>query len=87
MSLDNLTCFDLGDEDFEVTDESLQRRAKWKRWSKEYLLDLRDTHHRRNASKTSTPQKIGDIVHDEDDAIGFWKFGLEAADWSRWSGA
>ena len=80
---DNLTCFDLGDE--EVTDESLQRRAKhlnrvlnhfWKRWSKEYLLELRDTHRRWHASKTSTPLKIGDIVvvHDEDNSRGFWKF-------------
>ena len=84
---DNLTCFDLGDEDFEVTDESLQRRAKhlnrvlnhfWKRWSKEYLLELRDTHRRRHASKTSTPLKIGDIVvvHDEDHPRGFRKFAM-----------
>jgi hypothetical protein len=50
---DNLTYFEPEDENFEVTDESLQRRAKhlnsvlnhfWKRWSKEYLLELRDAH-------------------------------------------
>ena len=47
---DNLTCLTPEDEDFEVTGELLRRRAKhlnsvlnhfWKRWSKEYLLELR----------------------------------------------
>lgn len=50
---DNLTYLEFDDEDFEVTDVSLQRRAKhlnsvlnhfWKRWRKEYLLELRNTH-------------------------------------------
>ena len=49
---DNLTYF-AENEDFQVTSESLNRRAKhlncvlnhfWKRWSKEYLLELRDAH-------------------------------------------
>ena len=81
---DNLTCFDIDDEDYEVSNESLQKRAKhlnrvlnhfWKRWSKEYLLDLRDTHRLRHASKTSTPVMVGNIVvvHDENQPRGFWK--------------
>ena len=51
---DHFTYFEPeGDEDFELTTESLQKRAKhlngvlnhfWKRWSREYLLELRDTH-------------------------------------------
>ena len=81
---DNLTYFAPEDENFEVTDESLQRRAKhlnsvlnhfWKRWSKEYLLELRDAYRQRNVGGTSTPVKIGDIVlvHDQDQPRGFWK--------------
>ena len=50
---DNFTYFAPEDEDLEVTNELLQRRAKhlnsvfnhfWKWWSKEYLLELRDIH-------------------------------------------
>jgi hypothetical protein len=81
---DNLTYFEPEDENFEVTDESLQRRAKhlnsvlnhfWKRWSKEYLLELRDAHRQTNVGGTPTPVKIGDIVliHDQDHPRGFWK--------------
>jgi hypothetical protein len=81
---DNLTCFDIEDEDFEVTDESLQRRAKhlnrvlnhfWKRWSKEYLLELRDSHRQKQASGNSASVRVGDVVvvHDQDNPRGFWK--------------
>ena len=81
---DNLTYFAPEDETFEVTDESLQRRAKhlnsvlnhfWKRWSKEYLLDLRDAHRQQKIGGTSAPVQIGDIVlvHDQDHPRGFWK--------------
>ena len=50
---DNLSYLELDDADFEVTDVSVQRRARhlnsvlnhfWKRWSKEYLLELREAH-------------------------------------------
>ena len=46
---DNLSYLELDDANFEVTDVSVQRRARhlnsvlnyfWKRWSKEYLLEL-----------------------------------------------
>ena len=84
---DNLTYFAHNDENFEVTDDSLQRRAKhlnsvlnhfWQRWSKEYLLELRDTHRQRSTGGMSAPVKIGDIilVHDQDQQLGggCWEF-------------
>ena len=49
------------DEDFELATDAFQRRAKhlnsvlnhfWRRWSREYLLDLRHTHRQRNAEKS-----------------------------------
>ena len=82
---DNLTHFEEeSDGDFEVTDETLQRRAKhlssvlnhfWKRWSKEYLLELRDAHRQKYSASSSPPPRVGDIVlvHDPDHPRGFWK--------------
>ena len=81
---DNLTYLAPEDEDFEVTGESIQRRAKhlnsvlnhfWKRWSKEYLLELRETHRQRSVRGTSAPVKPGDVVlvHNQDHPRGFWK--------------
>ena len=72
------------DEDFELTRESAQRRVKhlnniinhfWKRWSREYLLELRDAHRRRNPRKTDRALVVGDIVvvHDQDLPRGCWK--------------
>ena len=66
-----------GDEEFQITDETLQRRAKhlssvlnhfWKRWSKEYLLELRDAHRQKYSTSTSTNIRVGDValVHDQD---------------------
>ena len=74
---DNLTYF-VEDEDFQVTGESLNRSVLnhfWKRWSKEYLLELRDRHRQRHVHGTSTPVMPGDIVlvHDQDHPRGFWK--------------
>ena len=73
-----------GDDEFEITDETLQRRAKhlssvlnhfWKRWSKEYLLELRDAHRQKRSTSTSTNIRVGDVVlvHDQDHPRGFWK--------------
>ena len=82
---DNLICYEeAGDEEFEVTSKVLQRRAKhlsnvlnhfWRRWSKEYLLELRDTHRQKYSTSTSTTVKVGDVVlvHDQDHPRGFWK--------------
>ena len=81
---DNLTCLTPEDEDFEVTGELLRRRAKhlnsvlnhfWKRWSREYLLELREAHQQRYVHGSSTPVKPGDmvLVHDPDHPRGFWR--------------
>ena len=82
---DNLAhCEEEGDEEFEVTNEVLRRRAKhlsnvlnhfWRRWSKEYLLDLRDTHRQKRSTNTAAVVKVGDVVlvHDQDHPRGFWK--------------
>ena len=72
------------DEDFELTTESLQRRAKylnsvlnhfWRRWSREYLLELRDTHRQRSTENSQKSIETGDMVliHDQDHPRGFWK--------------
>ena len=66
-----------GDEEFEITDEALQRRAKhlsvvlyhfWKQWSKESLLELRDAHRQKRTTSTSANIRVGDVVlvHDQD---------------------
>ena len=78
---DNLVHYEeAGDEEFEVTSEVLQRRAEhlsnvlnhfW-RWSKDYLLELRDAHRQ---TSTLTTVKVGDVVlvHNQDHPRGFWK--------------
>ena len=82
---DHLTYLELEDDgDFELSTESLQRRAKhlssilnhfWKRWSREYLLELRDAHRQRGPKKSDKLIAVGDIVliHNEDNPRGFWK--------------
>ena len=81
---DNLTSCDVEDEEFEISTDSLQKRVRylntvlnqfWRRWSKEYLLELRDAHRQRPGTQTTTPVKIGDIVvvHEENCPRGFWK--------------
>jgi hypothetical protein len=81
---DNLTYF-AEDEDFQLTSESLNRRAKdlngvlnhfWKRWSKEYLLELRDAHRQQHVHGTSTPVNPGDIV--------LVKIKITLEDFGRW---
>ena len=80
---DNLSYLEL-DDDFEVTGVSAQRRVKhlnsvlnhfWRRWSKEYLLELRESHRRQHPSKGPSPISVGDmvVVHDHDHPRGFWK--------------
>ena len=59
---DNLMYLAPEDKDFEVTGESLQKRARhlnsvlnhfWNRWSKEYLLELREAHRQRTRTGSS----------------------------------
>ena len=83
---DHLTYFEPeNDEDFELTTESLQRRAKhlnsvlnhfWRRWSREYLLELRDTHYQRNTEKSQKSMEAGDLVlvHNQDHPRGFGRW-------------
>ena len=48
----------------------------WRRWSKEYLIELRDAH--RNQKADSTLAKPGEVVviHDEGCPRGFWKLAV-----------
>ena len=81
---DNLTYSTPEDEDFEVTSEPFQKRAKhsnnilnhfWKWWTKEYLLEVRESHHQWRAIGSTTTMAPGDIVlvHEQDVPRGFWK--------------
>ena len=80
---DDLTYLEDDDPDFEISTESLQARVRylnsvlnhfWRRWSREYLLELREFH-RRQASKDRPPIKVGDVVllEDQDKPRGFWR--------------
>ena len=81
---DNLFQFEHDDADFEVTDETLQKRAMhlncvlhhfWRRWSKEYLLELRDSHRQKRSARTEPTASVGDIVlvHTTHGASGRWQ--------------
>ncbi len=49
----------------------------WKRWNKEYLLDLRNSHRQMPTKGVAKTISVGDIVlvHDADHPRGFWKLG------------
>ena len=81
---DDLSYCEDGDENFETTTEPLQRSVKhlntvinhfWRRWSKEYLLELRESHRCRLTNKEAPSVKTGDVVliHDEDKPRGLWR--------------
>lgn len=81
---DDLSYYEDGDENFEITAEPLQRRVKylnsvinhfWRRWSKEYLLELRDSHRHQASNKEAPLIKTGDVVliHDSNKPRGFWR--------------
>ena len=83
---DDLSYIDDNDEEFTVSDDTLQKRAKylnnvinhfWNRWVKEYLLELRNAHRYPKASRQSSSVHEGDmvVVHDSDIPRGFWKIG------------
>lgn len=80
---DGLTCLEDDDPDFELTTESMQARVRyfssvlnhfWRRWSREYLLELRESH-RGRATKDRPHIKVGDVVllEDPDKRRGFWR--------------
>ena len=72
------------DEDFELNTTSVQKRVKhlnniinhfWRRWRREYLLELRDTQRVRVSKGVKKTLTDGDIVllHDADLPRGCWK--------------
>ena len=88
---DNLSYLEL-DDDFEVIDLLTQRRAKhlnsvlnhfWRKWSKEYLLELRESHQHQRPSKGSSPISIGDMVLVHDQAHPRGQSGKDIS-WERW---
>ena len=72
---DDLTYIQEEDEDFELTTELLQKSlmvsstTSGKRWSKEYLLELRESHRYLTTPKNKPPITEGDIVQPR----GFWR--------------
>ena len=72
------------DEEFTVTPSDFSRRLKhlnatlnlfWKRWRREYLLELREAHRYHKGKPDAVPPSVGDIVlvEDEDKPRGLWK--------------
>ena len=74
------------DPDWDPKSDDLTRRVVylqrlidkfWNRWSKEYLLELRESH--RNTLQDSSPQEIsvGEmvVVHDDNQRRGLWNLG------------
>lgn len=75
---------DNNDEDFEVDSDHLNKRVKhlanvinqfWKRWRREYLLELRESHRNNQGRSGDSPIAADDmvLVHDEHQPRGFWK--------------
>ena len=73
-------------EEFEATQDVLTKRARhleqtlthfWKRWQKEYLTELRESHRYYRGSANARPVIVGDVVliRDSDQPRGFWKLG------------
>ena len=85
MSLPDPTHVCLEDDDwYKASKETLSNRARhlamtlqhfWKRWRREYLLQLRDCHRKNVKNKPHPLLKKGDIiiVHDDKQVRGLWK--------------
>ena len=81
---DSLCCGqDMEDDDVELTHDHLTKRMRhlnvvlnqfWKRWSQEYLLELRESHRHQAGTSDPVTVAVGDIVlvH-EDKPRAFWK--------------
>ena len=72
------------DDEFDVSPEHLTKRMLflnkvvnnfWKRWEKEYLLELRNAHRYGEKTSKNSPLNIGDVVlvHDDNKPQGFWR--------------
>lgn len=86
MSLPDYLCHQggIGDDDFEVDSTHLNRRVRyltnvinhfWRRWRREYLLELRESHRTSRGRSEGSPITTGEIVlvHNEHQPRGFWK--------------
>ena len=73
-------------EEFEATPDLLTKRARhleqtvthfWRRWKKEYLLELRESHRYHRGKSDAKQIEIDDVVviHDEDHPRSFWRLG------------
>lgn len=75
------------DEEFTLTQPDLSRRLRYLNamlnqfWRGEYLLELREAHHRHGGKTDAVPPSVGDIVLVEEEAKprGLWKFPESAA--------
>ena len=86
MSLQDNRSSEAEDSDTDVQPQDLDRRMRhlsnvmnhfWKRWRKEYLLELRNSHRNVTQHSSNRVVSIGDvvIVHDEDQPRGKWCIG------------
>ena len=86
MSLLDNRSSEAEDSDTDVQPQDLDRRMRhlsnvmnhfWKRWRKEYLLELRNSHRNVTQHSSNRVVSIGDvvIVHDEDQPRGKWCIG------------
>ena len=86
MSLPNNRSSEAEDSDTDVQPQDLDRRRRhlsnvmnhfWKRWRKEYVLELRNLHRNVTQHSSNRVVSIGDvvIVHDEDQPRGKWRIG------------
>ena len=86
MSLPDNRSSEAEDSDTDVQPQDLDRRMRhlsnvmnhfWKRWQKEYLLELRNSHLNVTQHSSNRVVSIGDvvIVHDEDQPRGKWRIG------------
>ena len=84
MSLPDGPCNRDNEDDINVGPDDLTRRMVylnnvldhfWKRWSHEYLLELRNSHRQTHSTTDFDTISIGDIVsvQDENHPRGFWK--------------
>lgn len=86
---DNLCYSQLADPDYdpETTPEILTRRMKflnttlerfWKRWKREYLLELRNSHRITKKVPGNKQIAVGDVVviHSDQEKQGFWNLGV-----------
>ena len=86
LSLPDHLCCSPEEEVYDVEPQLLTKRMRhlnrslkqfWKRWQKEYLLELRESHRHHRGSANLSQVSVGDIVivHSTDQPRGFWKLG------------